>query len=185
MIVLYLRAWNVKHCSWYSVRIIYSHPVCRIKYAFDCRCLMRDERHRWSAHQLLDHSFLKPTLQVLPSAAHNSKQRLQNGITVFCKLVKHFLRLYSIVSIISYITIQSKRNHDIEGNTVGKYSKTSTIHIFLWSVSPVVKMCWVKTKEYIFSSWYPLSSRITACSVCCAAQLSFIFAATTYHKKVL
>ena len=34
---------------------------------FTFRCLMKDERHRWSVHQLLEHSFIK---EELPHTIH-------------------------------------------------------------------------------------------------------------------
>ncbi|XP_014673320.1 PREDICTED: eukaryotic translation initiation factor 2-alpha kinase 4-like [Priapulus caudatus] len=38
------------------------------------KCLAEDERDRWSAQQLLDHSFLKPTLSLMPPTGQRNKR---------------------------------------------------------------------------------------------------------------
>ncbi len=46
---------------------------------FLTKCLLKDERHRWSAQDLLDHTFLKTPLHIQPSNIRASSQEKQLG----------------------------------------------------------------------------------------------------------
>ena len=39
------------------------------------RCLLKDERHRWSAHELMEHSFIKTPLSSHPSPTRATEQK--------------------------------------------------------------------------------------------------------------